>query len=53
MHLINIFQIVVIDTVEKATYVSLDVANREFPLDTIADFTYTAYVAWNHLEIIL
>ena len=38
------FQIVVIDTVEKATYVSLDVANRGFDLDTIADFTYTAYV---------
>ena len=37
-------QIVVIDTVEKATYVSLDVANIGFELDTIADFTYTAYV---------
>ena len=35
------FQIIVMDTVEKATFVSLDVANSPINnIDTIADFTY-------------
>ncbi|MBA65573.1 MAG: hypothetical protein CMG55_07210 [Candidatus Marinimicrobia bacterium] len=38
------FQIFVIDTVSKATFVSMDVANSNRNLDTIADFTYSANV---------
>ena len=39
------FQIIVMDTVEKATFVSLDVANSPINnIDTIADFTYIAHV---------
>ena len=38
------FQITVIDTVEKATFVSLDVANSQRNIEEIADFTYVAHV---------
>ena len=38
------FQIMVLDTVEKATFVSLDVANSQRNIDKIADFTYIAHV---------
>ena len=34
----------VIDTVEKATFVSLDVANSPRNIDQIADFTYVGHV---------
>ena len=39
------FQIIVMDTVEKATFVSLDVANRRIDnFEELTDFTYIAHV---------
>ena len=38
------FQIMVVDTVEKATTVSLNVANSERDINEISDFTYIAHV---------
>ena len=36
------------DTVEKATFVSLDVANRRIDnFEELADFTYIAHFTWN------
>ena len=41
-----------IDTVEKATFVSLDVANSQRNIEEIADYTYVHMFIWNPQAII-